>query len=64
MSQIIAEISPQIQQNINHLVQEGWFKSVDSVVEDALRRYLESHSEELLEKFIKEDVEWGLYGKE
>lgn len=25
--------------------------------------YLESHSEELAEKFIREDVQWGLHGK-
>ena len=28
-----------------------------------LRRYLESHSAELAEKFIREDVQWGLHGK-
>jgi hypothetical protein len=25
--------------------------------------YLESHAEELTEKFIREDVQWGSYGK-
>jgi hypothetical protein len=25
--------------------------------------YLKSHSGELAEKFIREDVQWGLYGK-
>ena len=25
--------------------------------------HLESHSEELAEKFIREDVQWGLHGK-
>jgi hypothetical protein len=29
---------------------------------EALRRYLDVHSEELAEEMIREDVEWGLRG--
>jgi len=45
------------------LVLAGWVSNLDDLLADALRRYLESHSEELAEKFIREDVQWGLYGK-
>jgi hypothetical protein len=31
---------------------------------DALRRFVESHQTELMEHFIREDVEWGLHGDE
>lgn len=44
------------------LVREGWAATVDELLADALRRYLESHSAELNEAFIREDVEWGLRG--
>lgn len=46
------------------LVQAGWFRSVDELIMDALRRFLESHRAELLEEFIRQDVEWGLTGNE
>lgn len=34
------------------LVAAGWFRNVDELVLDALRRFLESHRAELMEKFI------------
>jgi Arc/MetJ-type ribon-helix-helix transcriptional regulator len=45
-----------------HLVEAGWFRSLDEVVLDALRRFLESHQAELMEEFIRQDVDWGLSG--
>jgi Arc/MetJ-type ribon-helix-helix transcriptional regulator len=46
------------------LVEAGWHKTLDEVISDALRRYLESHREELMENFVHQDVEWGLRGDE
>ena len=46
------------------LVEAGWFRDVDELVLDALRRFIESHRGELIERFIREDVDWGLYGDE
>ena len=46
------------------LVAAGWFRNVDELVLDALRRFLESHRAELMEEFIHQDVEWGLTGHE
>jgi Arc/MetJ-type ribon-helix-helix transcriptional regulator len=45
-----------------NLVEAGWFRSLDEIVVDALRRFLESHRTELMEEFIRQDVEWGLTG--
>ena len=45
------------------LVNAGWANNLDELLSDALRRYLESHSEALSEAFILEDVEWGLYAR-
>ena len=44
------------------LVDAGWFRDIDDLFSDALRRFLESHREDLLEEFIRQDVEWGLIG--
>jgi len=38
------------------LVEAGWFRNMDELVLDALRRFLESHREELMEGFIRQDV--------
>ena len=45
-----------------HAYDAGWANSLNDLLSDALRRYLESHSEALAETFILEDVEWGLHG--
>ena len=44
------------------LVEAGWFRDLDDLMLDALRRFVESHRAELMERFIREDVEWGLRG--
>ena len=46
------------------LVDAGWFRDLDDLMLDALRRFVESHRAELMERFIREDVDWGLYGDE
>jgi Arc/MetJ-type ribon-helix-helix transcriptional regulator len=46
------------------LVDAGWFRSLDEVILDALRRFLDSHREDLMQGFLREDVEWGLRGKD
>ena len=45
-------------------VDQGWAGDFDELLTDALRRYLESHSSELTESFIQQDVAWGLSGRE
>ena len=44
------------------LVEAGWFRDLDDLMLDALRRFVESRRAELMERFIREDVEWGLSG--
>jgi hypothetical protein len=46
------------------LVEAGWFRDLDELMVSALRRFVESHRGELMERFIREDVEWGLRGSE
>ena len=46
------------------LVKEGWFRDEKEVFSEAIRRFLDSHRPELMEKFILDDVEWGLHGHE
>ncbi len=45
-------------------IQDGWSTDMNSLVVEALRRYMETHKSQLTERFIEEDVEWGLKGDE
>jgi hypothetical protein len=45
-------------------VEQGWVGDFDELLAEALRRYLESRSSDLTEKFLREDVEWGLHGRD
>lgn len=46
------------------LVKMGWFRNLDEMVIDALRRYVESHRNDMMEEFVRQDMEWGLKGDE
>lgn len=61
MKTIKAELPDQLYRQMDTLVSQGWFRSHEEIVQEALRRFLESHRPELLEKFIREDVAWGLH---
>lgn len=59
-----AKVPNRLFEEIERLVQAGWFRDVDALIGEALRRFLESHRAALMEEFIRQDVEWGLYGQE
>lgn len=59
-----AELPDKLYEQVKTLVEGGWFSNETDVVNEALRRFLESHKPELMEHFLKEDVEWGLHGKD
>ena len=59
---IQAELPEQLLVQAQALVRNGWAANINEILEDALGRYLESHSAELTEAFLREDVEWGLCG--
>jgi Arc/MetJ-type ribon-helix-helix transcriptional regulator len=63
MSNLIqAEIPDRLWQQATALVNQGWASNVQEVVNESLRRYLESHQDVLAERFIREDVAWALHG--
>ena len=40
------------------------YASGEALARESLRRFLDSHTAELQEKFVMQDVVWGLHGKE
>jgi len=61
---IQTEVPVRLLTEMQELVEAGWFRDLNELMLDALRRFVESHRAELMERFIREDVEWGLYGDE
>jgi Arc/MetJ-type ribon-helix-helix transcriptional regulator len=61
---IHTEIPEQLLRQAQRMVERGWAQNVEALVAESLRRYLESHPEELTEQFIRDDVTWGLRGSE
>ena len=57
-------IPEQLNKQMQILISDGWFSNMDEIISDALRRFLDSHKPEIMERSIQEDVEWGLSGIE
>jgi Arc/MetJ-type ribon-helix-helix transcriptional regulator len=58
------EVPVSLLAEMQSLVDAGWFRSLDEVMLDALRRFLDSHRGDLMQGFLREDVEWGLRGQD
>jgi Arc/MetJ-type ribon-helix-helix transcriptional regulator len=57
-------LPPRVQEQIRALIAAGWFRDENDVVSEALRRFLDTHRPDVLEQYIREDVEWGLHGRD
>ena len=64
MKTIQTEVPEQLYKKVIYLVKEGWFRDEKDIFYEAIRRYLETHQPDLMEKFIRDDVEWGLHGRD
>jgi metal-responsive CopG/Arc/MetJ family transcriptional regulator len=59
MKTMQTEIPENLYKEVVALAKEGWFRDEKEVFSEAIRRFLESHQPELMDQFIREDVEWG-----
>lgn len=59
-----ADLPEGVVREMQSMVDAGWFRSMDELVLDALRRFLDSHRADLMRDLIREDVEWGLHGSD
>ena len=64
MRKIQTEVPEQLYKRAKALVQEGWFRDENDIFSEAIRRFLDTHQSELMEKFVRDDVEWGLCGND
>ena len=64
MKTIHTEVPEQLYKKAQALVKDGWFRDEKEIFSEAIRRFLETHESELVEKVFREDVEWGLHGND
>lgn len=64
MTEITLKVPNNMMKTIGSLIESGWYLDENELFLLALRNYLKTHSEELMTKFIKEDIEWGLRGSD
>ncbi len=62
MKRITFSIPDQLYKQMETLLRDGWFRDCEEILNLALRKFLNSHRPELLERFFREDVAWGLHG--
>ncbi len=62
MKTVQTEVPEALYNKAMALVNEGWFRDEKDVFSEAIRRFLDAHQSELMQKYIREDVEWGLHG--
>jgi Arc/MetJ-type ribon-helix-helix transcriptional regulator len=62
MKTIKTKLPDKLYDEIKGLVDSGWFQDEKDIINEALRRFLEVHKPDIMEKFLWEDVEWGLDG--
>lgn len=56
------ELPTKLVAEMRALVDAGWFRHRDALIAEAVRRYLESHRPEIIERFASQDVDWALGG--
>lgn len=62
MEAIPAKLTPRLIQEIDEIIQEGWYANRSELIRDAVREMVKKVKVERLEAAIKEDVRWGLHG--
>lgn len=64
MEAIPAKLTPRLIQEIDEIIQEGWYANRSELIRDAVREMVKKVKVERLEAAIKEDVRWGLHGSD
>jgi Arc/MetJ-type ribon-helix-helix transcriptional regulator len=63
MKAIQVELPDKLAAEINVYVNAGWFGSEGEVVRAALIDFVKRHRIDLLERFMRDDIEWALRTK-
>ncbi len=63
METVPAKLTKRIVIEIEELIKQGWYANKSELIRDAIRELIKKQKVTQLESAIKEDTQWGLYGK-
>ncbi|MEK6915415.1 MAG: ribbon-helix-helix domain-containing protein [Nanoarchaeota archaeon] len=63
MGTVPAKLTKRIISEMEELIKQGWYANKSELIRDAIRELIKKQKIAQLESAIKEDVQWGLYGK-
>jgi hypothetical protein len=59
-----AQLPQELVDEARAFIKDGGAPDLDTLIAESLRRYLESHSAAMTEAFVRDDVKWGLHGRD
>lgn len=63
METVPAKLTKRIIIEMEGLIKQGWYANKSELIRDAIRELIKKQKVAQLESAIKEDIQWGLYGK-
>jgi len=60
MKTVKVDLPEKLAIEVENYVKGGWFSNEAEVVRAALQEFIRHHRFELIEKFMKQDIEWAL----
>ncbi len=64
MKTLPAKVTQRLINELDEIVEEGWYSSRSEAVRDAIRQLVRRYHIEKIERDMEEDIEWGLYGED
>ncbi len=63
METVPAKLTKRIVAEMEELIKQGWYANKSELIRNAIRELIKKQKVTQLESAIKEDIQWGLYGK-
>ena len=63
METVPTKLTKRIITEMEEIIKQGWYANRSELIRDAVRDLVKKQKITLLESVIKEDIQWGLYGK-
>ncbi len=63
METVPAKLTKRIILEMEELIKQGWYANKSELIRNAIRELIKKQKVVQLENAIKEDIQWGLYGK-
>ena len=63
METVPAKLTKRIVNEMENIINEGWYANKSELIRNAVRDLIKKQKITQLESAIKEDIQWGLYGK-